>query len=179
MEGNAELSGFPSCEDDIQSVFSAACESAPPDKTVIFQNTIRTGKSDGLFFTTVLAGDKVKIQGMLDSGSMATSLRADLVPQLREAGVVKGESVSPTDIILIRCEMKLRLFDSDYLVPVLIVDRQVDDLVVGTNLLKPIIQRSKSNKANWSVLGGPDSSQQQEASEFIRFFGQSGKMEGG
>lgn len=175
-----ELCGFPSCDDDIQSVFSAACESAQPDKTVIFQNTMRTGKSDSLFFTTVLAGDKVDIQGMLDSGSMATSLRADLVPQLREAGVVNGDLVSPTDIVLIGCggkhtepvgicEMKLKLFDSDYLVPVLIVDGQVDELVVGTNLLKPIIRRFKSNEAYWRVMGQPETSQQQEASEFIRF----------
>ncbi|KAK0139959.1 hypothetical protein N1851_023122 [Merluccius polli] len=161
-------------------MFSAACESAPSDKTVIFQNTMRTGESDSLFFTTVLAGDKVKIQGMLDSGSMATSLRADLVPQLREAGVVGGHLISSTDIILIGCggkqtepvgicEMKLRLFDSDYLVPVLIVDGQVDEMIVGTNLLKPIIKRFKSDEAYWRILGKSDSSQQQEASEFIRF----------
>ena len=175
-----ELNGFPSSEDDIQSVFSAACESAPPDKTVIFQNTMRTGKSDSLFFTTVLAGDKVKLQGMLDSGSMATSLRADLIPQLREAGVVSGELVSPTDIVLIGCggkqtepvgicEMRFRLFDSDYLVPVLIVDGQVDELVVGTNMLKPVIKKFKSNEAYWRVLGKPDSVKQQEASDFIGF----------
>lgn len=175
-----ELCDSPSCEDDIQSVFSAACESAPPDTTVIFQNTVRTGKSDSLFFTTVSVGDKVDIQGMLDSGSMATSLHADLVPRLREAGVVKGDLVSPTGIVLIGCggkqtepvgicEMELKLFNFDYLVPVLIVDGQVDELVVGTNLLKPIIRRFKSNEAYWRVIGQPDSSQQQEAGEFIRF----------
>ncbi|KAK0150419.1 hypothetical protein N1851_008482 [Merluccius polli] len=128
----------------------------------------------------VSKGDKVKIQGMLDSGSMATSLRADLVPQLREAGVVGGHLISSTDIILIGCggkqtepvgicEMKLRLFDSDYLVPVLIVDGQVDEMIVGTNLLKPIIKRFKSDEAYWRIVGKSDSSQQQEASEFIRF----------
>lgn len=47
------------------------------------------------------------------------------------------------------CEMKLKLFDFDYLVPVLIVDGQVDELVVGTNLLKPIIRRFKSNEAHY------------------------------
>ncbi len=118
-----ELQGFLSTDDDIQSVYSAACASAPPDKTVIFQNTIRTGKSDSLYFTTALAGDKVEVQGMLDSGSMATSLHADLVPRLKDAGVVGGDLISSTDIVLIGCgekqmepvgicELKLRIFDA-------------------------------------------------------------------
>lgn len=38
---------------------------------------------------------------MLDSRSMATSLRTDIVPRLREAGVVSGDLMSSTDIILV------------------------------------------------------------------------------
>lgn len=45
----------------------------------------------------------------------------------------------------------------------------MDELVLGTNLLKPIIKRFKANKAYWRILGKPDSSQWQEASELICF----------
>lgn len=78
-ERSAELTGFSSTDSNIRSVFSAACASAPPDKTVIFQNTL----SISLFFTTLLDGDRVNIQGMLDSEFMLDSLYADLVPQLK------------------------------------------------------------------------------------------------
>ncbi|KAJ8364814.1 hypothetical protein SKAU_G00136450 [Synaphobranchus kaupii] len=40
---------------------------------------------------------------MLDTGSMATTVSADAVPCLREAGVVTGEFLSPADIVLVGC----------------------------------------------------------------------------
>lgn len=61
-EGNVGLYSFPSNrDDDIQSVYTSVCEAAPKDKTVIFQNMTRTSKSDFLFFTSVVAGDKVEL----------------------------------------------------------------------------------------------------------------------
>ncbi len=168
------------CDDDIQSVYTFACEAAPKDKTVIFQNVIRTSESDSLFFTTVLAGDKFELRGMLDSGSIATSVRANVVPQLREAGVLKGDLISPTGVVLVgcggkqtvpvgRCEMKLKLFGFDYAVPVLIAEGQVDELIIGTNVMKPLIRQFKSDEAYWRILSRPDSPCQDDNSQFVRF----------
>lgn len=88
---------------DVESVYSFYCESVSKDKTVIFQNTIQSMQNDSLFYTSVLVQDKVCLHGMLDSGSMATTLTASVVPQLREAGVLDHELFPPSDIVLVGC----------------------------------------------------------------------------
>lgn len=52
--------------------------------------------------------------------------------------------------------------------PVLIVEGQIDELIIGTNVMKPFIRQFKSNKAYWQILGKPESCQD-ENSQFIRF----------
>ncbi|XP_051755516.1 uncharacterized protein LOC127515671 [Ctenopharyngodon idella] len=47
--------------------------------------------------------DKVELQGMLDSGSMATTLSAEVVPQLGDAGVLDQDILSSSDIVLVGC----------------------------------------------------------------------------
>lgn len=71
-----------SLDNDAESIYSFYCESVSKDKTVIFENTIQSMQNDILFYTSVLVQDKVRLRGMLDSGSMATTLSADVVPQL-------------------------------------------------------------------------------------------------
>lgn len=170
---------FSSTDDDIQSVYSYFCESVPKNNTVIFQNTMRITQNDSLFYTSVLVQDKVELKGMLDSGSMATTLRADIVPRLREAGVVEGNFLAPSDIILVgcggkqtspvgMCDLKIQLYGFSYVVPVLIVDGQVDELIVGTNVLKSLIRQFKSNDSYWRVVGTPGSSSQCDDSHFLR-----------
>uniref|UniRef100_A0A3B5QIP4 Gypsy retrotransposon integrase-like protein 1 n=1 Tax=Xiphophorus maculatus TaxID=8083 RepID=A0A3B5QIP4_XIPMA len=157
-----------------------ACDTVSNDKTVIFQNVAKLPISDSLFFTTVLVGNKIELRGMLDSGSMATSVRGDMIPQLLEAGVVMGEVIPPTNIVLVGCggkqtipvgicELKLKLFGFDYVVPVLVVDGQADELIVGTNVMKPLMKQFKSDGAYWRILSRPDSTCLDENSKFVRF----------
>ncbi|KAL1277366.1 hypothetical protein QQF64_024039 [Cirrhinus molitorella] len=116
---------------------------------------------------------------MLDSGSMATTLSAAVVPQLREAGVLDQELVPPSDIILVgcggkqtcpvgMCDLKLEVYGLCFSVPVLIVSGQIDQLIVGTNVLKPLIREMKSNDGFWRVLDKPDQSIQSEDCQFLR-----------
>lgn len=71
---------------------------------------------------------------MLDSGSMATTLSADVVPQLREAGILNQELVPKSDIVLVgcggkqtspegMCDLKLEVYG--FSVPVLYVKGQL------------------------------------------------------
>lgn len=107
---------------------------------------------------------------------MATSVHANLVPQLREA----GDLISPTDVVLVGCggkqtvpvglcEIKPSLFGFDFVVPVLIVEGQVDELIVGTIVMKLLIRQFKSDEAYWRILGRPDSPCQDDNSQFVRF----------
>jgi hypothetical protein len=164
-EGNVGQSNFSSTDDDIQSVYSYFCQSVPKN------NTMRITQNDSLFCTTVLVQDKVELTGILDSGSMATTLRADIVPRLREAGVVEGNCLAPSDIILVDCGGRqtspVGMWDFSYVVPVLIADEQVDELIVGTNVLKSLIRQFKSNDSYWRVVGTPGPSGQCDDSQFL------------
>lgn len=72
-------------------------------KTVVFQNSLKTGQSESLFYTTVSVQNTVELQGMLDSGSMATTLRADVIPQLKKPGVFHDDHLTPSEVILVGC----------------------------------------------------------------------------
>lgn len=168
-----------SLDTDAESIYSFYCESVSKDKTVIFQNTIQSMQNDSLFYTSVLVQDKVCLRGMLDSGSMATTLSADVVPQLREAGVLDQELFPPSNIVLVGCDgkqtspeglcdLKLEVYAVRFSVPVLIVSGQVDQLIIGTNVLKPLIREMKSNEGFWRVLDKPDQSKQSEDCQFLR-----------
>lgn len=168
-----------SLDSDVESVYSFYCESVHKDKTVIFQNTIKSMKNDSLFYTSVLVEDKICLRGMLDSGSMATTLSADVVPQLRAAGVLDQELFAPSDIILVGCggkqtcpegicNLELKVYGFSFSVPVLIVSGQVDQLIIGTNVLKPLIREMKSNEGFWKVLDKPDQTNQSEDCQFLR-----------
>ncbi|KAJ8375590.1 hypothetical protein SKAU_G00061700 [Synaphobranchus kaupii] len=122
--------------------------------------------------------DRVELKGMLDTGSMATTLSADAVPCLREAGVVAGEFLSPADVVLVgcggkqtsplgQCDLKLEVYGMQFEVPVLVVEGQIDQLIIGTNVLKPLINRFKSNDGYWRVVGQPDVECQEDSSQFI------------
>lgn len=118
------------------------------ESKVIFQNTQRVALYDELFHAKVLVDDRVEVDAMLDSGSMACSLSSEVLQRLLQEGVVKA--LTPTDVVLIGCggsktkpfgvcDLKMELFGCPVIVPTLVVATQNDDLIVGSNLLKYLI----------------------------------------
>ncbi len=85
--------------DDIESVYTFLCENVPKSSKVIFQNTMRTAQSESLFYTNVLVQDKVELKGMMDTGSMATTISTDIIPMLKQAGVMTEGMLAPADIV--------------------------------------------------------------------------------
>ncbi len=166
-------------ETDIESVYSSFRESVDKTKTVIFQNSMQVDQSSSLFYASVLLQDKVEVQGMLDSGSMATTLSADVVPQLRDTGVLDQDILSSSDIVLVGCggkqtspdgviNLKLEVYGVSFSVPVLIVSGQKDPIILGTNVLKPLISQMKQTDQFWKVVNRPDSVIQSDNSQFLR-----------
>lgn len=146
-----ELCCNSSGEADIESVYYSFCDSVDNTKTVVFQNSMEVKPSRSLFYASVLLEDKVELQGMLDS-PMATTLRVDVVPQLRYAGVLNQDILSSSDIVLVSCGGKqtspdgvimLQGYGVSFRFPVLIVSGQKDSIILGTNVLKPLINRMK------------------------------------
>lgn len=165
--------------DDIESVYAFLCENVPKSNKVILQNTMRTAQSESLFYTNVLVQDKVELKGMMDTGSMATTISADIIPMLKQAGVMTEDMLAPADIVLVGCggkqtsplglcDLKLEVYGYKFLVPVLFVKGQIDPIVLGTNVLKPLIRHFKSNDGFWRVVSKPDSPCQNDSSQFLR-----------
>lgn len=106
----------------------------------------------------MLLQDRVELQGMLDIGSMATTLIADVVPQLRDAGVLDQDILSSSDIVLVGyggkqtrpdgvINLKLEVYGVSFSVPVLFVSGQTDSIILGTNVLKPLISQMKQTNS--------------------------------
>ncbi|KAK0137889.1 Retrovirus-related Pol polyprotein from transposon 297 [Merluccius polli] len=190
-EGSGRHLSLPSnLDNDIESVYLYFCETLPKSSKVIMQKTMRTAQSDSLFYTSVLVQGKIELKGMLDTGSMATTLSADVVPRLREAGVLPGECPAPVDIVLVGCggkqtsplgvcDMTIEMYGFSFEVPVLIVEGQVDPLIVGTNVLKPLIRQFKSSDAFWRVVSQPDVVGQENNSQFLRLLSSLERWRGG
>ncbi len=165
--------------DDIESVYTFLCENVTKSSKVIFQNTLRTAQSESLFYTNVLVQDKVELKGMMDTGSMATTISTDIIPMLKQAGVMTEGMLAPADIVLVGCggkqtsplglcDLKLEVYGYKFIVPVLFVDGQIDPIVLGTNVLKPLIRHFKSNDGFWRVVSKPDAPCQSDSSQFLR-----------
>lgn len=91
---------------------------------------MRTAQSESLFYTNILVQDKVEVKGMMDTGSMATTISADIIPMLKQAGVMTEDMLAPADIVLVGCggkqtsplglcDLKLEVYGYKFLVPVL------------------------------------------------------------
>lgn len=68
------------------------------------------------------------------------------------------------------CTLKIELFGLSFEVPVLVVEGQIDQIVIGTNILKPLIRQLKTNESYWSALNKPDGARQNEHNRFLRVF---------
>ncbi len=140
---------------------------------------MQVDQSSSLFYASVLLQDKSELQGMLGSGSTVTTLSADVVPQLRDAGVLYMEILSSSDIVLVGCggkqsspdgviNLKLEVYGVSFSVPVLIVSGQNDPIILGTNVLKPLINQMKRTEQSWKVVNRPNSVMQSDNKTFLR-----------
>lgn len=93
----------PSISEDTQSLYKESLKTAPPGTTVLFQNRTRLNTSDSLFYTNALVDDKVSLQGLLDTGSMACTISEEAEQVLKEAGLASEPSCIDSNIVLIGC----------------------------------------------------------------------------
>lgn len=142
--------------DDVMSVYSGACASEKPNVKVIYQNIHKVAPNDDLFYTSVGVNDVMELRAMIDSGSMACTLTSEAVPRLCEAGALSSDSIHPVDVVLVgcggmktraagACDLLLTVFGQRASVPVLIVDGQIDDMIIGSNFIKHLIRVKKND----------------------------------
>ena len=145
------------CDVDVESVYSTACDSVGPGVEVIYQNIQRLASTDKLFYTSVTVNDAVELRALVDSGSMACSLSSEVVPRLEQAGVLSSGSLNPVNVVLVgcgglktapvgKCELVLTAYGHKASVPVLVVDGQIDELIIGSNLIKHLMRLMRKNR---------------------------------
>lgn len=147
---DVDLSGEEDC------IYQSVCKEREMGRTPVIQNLQRLGQHDELFYENVTLGGRVKVSALLDSGSMACTLSSSLVPQLLMQGVLKDPNLSDTDTVLIGCggsrtlpvgvcDLQMEMYGCCVIVPTLVVNGQSDDLIVGSNLLRYVISKLRSD----------------------------------
>lgn len=139
---------------EIDQHYTRACAAAPAGAKVIMQNTQRVGSFDELFYTPVIMNSKFHVRGMFDSGSMACTLSEQAEQDMLRDNVLPAPIPLEQEIVLVGCggaqskakcvyEVEMKLYGENCIVPVLVVPGQRDDLIIGTNVIKFLMQRLK------------------------------------
>lgn len=121
-----------------------------------------------MFYTPVSVNDQMSLKGMLDSGSMTCTLSEAAEAKLRAAGVVLTPQPVPEQVVLVGCgglvtqpkciyEVDIKIYGFKFVVPAFLVPGQKDDFIIGTNVIRPIIQKMKSEEKYWEMLSSPTS----------------------
>ncbi|KAL2104330.1 hypothetical protein ACEWY4_001198 [Coilia grayii] len=157
------------CDDDLESIYVNSCALLPADTTVVYLNSQRLEGSSDLFYTPVMVGGLVSLKGMLDSGSMSCTLSEEGEMRLKASGVLPCPQPVPSNIVLIGCgglsthpkciyELEIEVSGSKFLVPTFVISGQRDEFIIGTNVLKPLLNKMKSEKKYWDAVTSTSSS---------------------
>lgn len=147
-------------------------------ENVIVQNTNIISSSSSLFYTPVIVEGKLTLGGMLDSGSMACTMSEKAEAKLLDAGVLTKENRSNFDAVLIGCggtrvkpksayDIEMEVYGCKIIVPTLVVQGQLDELIIGTNVIKHVLRESKRCPAYWNALSHPCLNDDQESERFL------------
>lgn len=174
--------------DDNFSVYDECRKSASSD-IVFFQNITKLEKSDSLFYTPVLLNDKVSVQALLDSGSMACTINGETERKLLSEGMPAQVDQSYMDILLVGCggvkvkpsgvyQLKMDVYGKQLSVPTLVVPDQKDQLILGTNVIKFLLTQLKQDSNYWNVVNHPVLSGEPEIEQFLNMLSGINRWEG-
>nr|XP_023676939.1 uncharacterized protein LOC111848834 [Paramormyrops kingsleyae] len=124
--------------------------------------------SSELFYTPVLVGGEVTLRGLLDSGSMSCTLSEEAERKLRAAGALPSAQLIPGNVVLVGCggktaypkcfyDLEIEVYESKFVVPTLVVPGQRDDFIVGTNVIKSVLQIMRKRKEYWELISSKSS----------------------
>ncbi|CAI5693109.1 unnamed protein product [Oreochromis niloticus] len=116
--------------------------------------------------------------GMLDSGSMACSMNEAAEVTLRESGLITDQDVIKVDVTLVGCgglrvkpkyalNVEMEVYGCRMIVPILVVQGQLDDLILGTNVIKHILHQSKRCEPYWNTVSSNCSKTNLETENFL------------
>ncbi|CAI5657560.1 unnamed protein product [Oreochromis niloticus] len=147
---------------DPESIYVNCCSSLSDEKTVIMGSQ-RVDRASELFYTPVSVSGRCSLTGMLDSGSMSCTLSEEADSKLRAAGVALIPQHAPENVVLVGCgglltqpkciyDLDFEVYGTRFLVPTFVVPGQKDELIVGSNVIRPIIQKMKADTKYWELI---------------------------
>ena len=150
-------------EDDLQSTYENCRSNLPDDKTVIVVGSHRVDGASDLFYAPVSISGQCTLRGMLDSGSMACTLSVEAESKLRAAGILPSPQPMPENVVIVGCgglttqprciyDLDIEIYGSKFTVPTFLVLGQKDEFIIGSNVIRPIIQRMKSSEKYWELI---------------------------
>uniref|UniRef100_A0A669EIA0 Gypsy retrotransposon integrase-like protein 1 n=1 Tax=Oreochromis niloticus TaxID=8128 RepID=A0A669EIA0_ORENI len=147
---------------DPKTIYVNCCNSLSDEKTVIMGSQ-RVDRASELFYTPVSISGRCSLTGMLDTGSMSCTLSEEADCKLRAAGVALNPQHVPENVVLVGCgglitqpkciyDLDIEVYGTRFLVPTFVVPGQKDELIVGSNVIRPIIQKMKADTKYWELI---------------------------
>lgn len=150
-------------EVDVQSVYVNSCRNFPSDSEVVVVGSHRVDVASDLFYTQVSIGGQAALRGMLDSGSMSCTLSVEAESKLKAAGVLLDPQPVPERMVLVGCgglvttpsciyDLCVDIYGLKFIVPTFLVPGQKGEIIIGSNVIRPVIQRMKSDEKYWELV---------------------------
>lgn len=146
---------------DAQNVFMNCCKLLPEDKTVLYVGSQRVNGASELFYAPVTVGGQHILKGLLDSGSMSCTLSEEGEAKLQASGLLPHQEI-PKNVVLVGCgglttqpkcmyDLEVVIYGFKFVVPTLVVPGQKDEFIIGSNVIKCILQKMKSSEDYWKL----------------------------
>lgn len=150
-------------EPDVQSVFVNSCKLLPEDKKILYVGSQRVSGASELFYAPVTVSGRFTLKGLLDSGSMSCTLNEESESKLQAAGILLHPQAVPSNVILVGCggltvqpkctyDLEIECYGFKCAVTTLVVPGQRDEFIIGSNVIKCMIQKMKSHDKYWELV---------------------------
>jgi len=152
-----------SLTEDVQNVFANSCKLFPEDKTVLYVWSQRVDGASELFYAPVTVCDRCTLKGLLDSGSMACTLSEEGESKLQADGLLPYPQTVAGNVVLVGCggltiqskclyNLEIEVYGFKFVVPTLVVPGQRDEFIIGSNVIKCVVQKMKSHDKYWELV---------------------------
>lgn len=138
----------------------ATPRAAAPDSPMQVTGYQKIDDEDDLFYAPAIVEGKVELLALVDSGSTTCTLSESAERILKGGNIVHEESSQPTEKVLIGCggneakpkytyELNIEMCNCKMTVSFLVVPGQVDDMIVGSNVMRHIMRQAKRSDWFW------------------------------
>ena len=154
---------------DWETLYQQHCAVTRVGNRIIVQGNDGVGVFSKLFYVAVKVNGKETLLGMLDSGSMSSTISNTYVERLQ---AFYHKRQSEENIVLIGCggqltqpagiyDLELELYGTRCIVPTLVVAGQSLDLIVGSNVIKYLLRSMRSSSEYWDLTSRQNRSEEQ------------------